>query len=470
MDVESETVISEREVPGLIEEYLQLAENFFESDDYKNSINALTHGEELIAELTNQGGPLHPNYVLATLHNLGVCYFYLNDLANASYYLEAAVQNRTQTLENHSNLFKNGDSLCRDIGEKVKSGKYLCKVHLQLSKIYSIMGRHKSALDQAKQALNYSLSIFQSTYKLCENHLSTHKVLFNSRKLRRRVGNPQYNLLKSPHYKHYHDLVVKVKPILEFAISESLSSCSKKSSTFKEMLSVSDPEDWVGQVSFSELLRLEPISLEKLEEEVGIHSEITRDNVLEKVVLLVLSYYSLGTETKSLLRDCASEKTHSESLAWLKKALEVARTFLPENSSILKQVKETYNSECKTAKTQKRITRKVRLSTRSPRKSDLSIFQRKSKSPFSAVNKNTLRCRSSLSRANRTFDESFKVNFSSRRRSPLNVRNFEDSTDDSKCDFKKELPRINDVSFDSSKCIAENIPKKKKTSKKKRTK
>ena len=72
--------------------------------------------------------------------------------------------------------------------------------------------------------------------------------------------------------------------------------------------------------------------------------ELTRDAILEKVILLSISYFCIGTELRFLSSSKKDAKQYSkdESEKWQAQAIECACTFLPTECPLVGHVIQSY--------------------------------------------------------------------------------------------------------------------------------
>lgn len=79
MEESFEELISESkdkvgEVPKVLQENTENALANIEKEDYETALTYLSNSEKLLEVVTTQGGQVDPDYILATIHNTGLCY------------------------------------------------------------------------------------------------------------------------------------------------------------------------------------------------------------------------------------------------------------------------------------------------------------------------------------------------------------------------------------------------------------
>ena len=68
----------------------------------------------------------------------------------------------------------------------------------------------------------------------------------------------------------------------------------------KTILGVKDQDDWIFNLNIGNVMHLLPMSLEELNLHVDNSHELSRDAILEKIILLSVSYFCVGTELRFL--------------------------------------------------------------------------------------------------------------------------------------------------------------------------
>ena len=68
----------------------------------------------------------------------------------------------------------------------------------------------------------------------------------------------------------------------------------------KTILGVKDEDDWIYNLNIGNVMHLLPMSLEELNLHVDNSHELSRDAMLEKIILLSVSYFCVGTEIRFL--------------------------------------------------------------------------------------------------------------------------------------------------------------------------
>lgn len=80
----------------------------------------------------------------------------------------------------------------------------------------------------------------------------------------------------------------------------SMKSVPQLKDNVKTILGVKDADDWIFNLNIGNVMHLLPMSLEELNLHVDNSHELSRDAMLEKIILLSVSYFCVGTELRFL--------------------------------------------------------------------------------------------------------------------------------------------------------------------------
>ena len=125
----------------------------------------------------------------------------------------------------------------------------------------------------------------------------------------------------------------------------------------KTILGVKDQDDWIFNLNIGNVMHLLPMSLEELNLHVDNSHELSRDAMLEKIILLSVSYFCVGTELRFLSKQFNAGKGNKseqggvmddlegnndfkkyrleDSEMWHAMALESCGTFLPSECPLV---------------------------------------------------------------------------------------------------------------------------------------
>jgi hypothetical protein len=112
---------------------------------------------------------------------------------------------------------------------------------------------------------------------------------------------------------------------------------------------VKEQDDWIFNLNIGNVMHLLPMSLEELNLHIDNSHELSRDAMLEKIILLSVSYFCVGTELRFLSSPSSSkgkseplQYTKADSEMWHATALENSGTFLPSECPLVSHVIMSY--------------------------------------------------------------------------------------------------------------------------------
>lgn len=86
----------------------------------------------------------------------------------------------------------------------------------------------------------------------------------------------------------------------ESAYYSPISSLPKLKDNVKTILGVKDSDDWIFSLNIGNVMHLLPMSIEELNLHIDNSHELSRDAMLEKIILISVSYFCVGTELRFL--------------------------------------------------------------------------------------------------------------------------------------------------------------------------
>ncbi len=107
----------------------------------------------------------------------------------------------------------------------------------------------------------------------------------------------------------------------------------------RNILGVQHMNDWIFNLNIGNVMHLSPMNLDELHTKLEITHELNRDAMLEKIVLITVSYFCLGTELRFMAnKQKPSDEAFEESDLWHSKALRIASRFLPDDCPLLEHI------------------------------------------------------------------------------------------------------------------------------------
>lgn len=250
-------------------------------------------------------------------------------------YLDACIYN-TKTKKSLSSQ----DSQSKNtISERIKRYKYECKTHIQLCALLSQLGQHELALTHGKQAVKKCEHFMNDCYILCSDHLSRHR-----QKALKPGGK---KLLEKAQYMKFHDLVLKAQPNVEFIVNKLKNKRIRIGKTpkldMRTVLGVQRHNDWIHSYNIGDMMLLHPMSIYDLQNNMGVQAELTRDWMLEKILMIIVAYFCVATEIRFLAASNSNVKVQAnEGKLWHKKALEFSQPFLPTSCPLFLHIMNSY--------------------------------------------------------------------------------------------------------------------------------
>ena len=223
------------------------------------------------------------------------------------------------------------------LADRINKKKYECKSRIQLCALLSQLGQHENALNHGKMAIKKCESIMNDCLIICTDHLYKHKqksMKFGSKKL-----------LEKSTYAKFHELVIKVMPMIEYILNKLKNKKTKIIKVPKldsrTALGVQKHNDWIYNYNIGDMMLLQSINITQLKNTNGIQAELTRDMMLEKVLMTVVSHFCLATEIRFLVSANSNIQTN-EGKIWHKRALEFGQSFLPSSCPLYLHITNSY--------------------------------------------------------------------------------------------------------------------------------
>ncbi|CAG9310770.1 unnamed protein product [Blepharisma stoltei] len=372
------------EIPQLLALIQSESYELIISKDFENAIPKLKKLEQILEALIIQGTNSDSDLILATIHNIALCYQRIGDLEKCIAYLEGCLFNVNKFgAMNSCNTLMEGE---------LKRNLYKIKLYVQSCAVLSQLEKHKKALDNAKNALKLSLTAIRLTIQACKAQLKKYKAL------KQRNSLITDDLRKS--YKVIYMSYPAIKALRKYLLTGSLNHHQK----IRSVLGIKDDPDWLKTLTISDIMFMQPYTTEDLKQSLGLQVEFTNDYLLYKICLLAVSHFCISTELRYMSAYDDAKKAH-------KKSVEILEYFIPDVSPLRIHIEECYKKrfgedEIMLNQTADNIHTKKRNSSMLP-----SIIERpESLSPRLAENKNkhfnaTLRPHSVLSKGKVTAEK-----------------------------------------------------------------
>ena len=117
----------------------------------------------------------------------------------------------------------------------------------------------------------------------------------------------------------------------------------------RSALGIKNPDDWIFNLNIGNVMHMNPIGFDDLHSGLNLDSiekrwvyELSKDSLLEKIVLLTVGYFWVGTELRFLMNNQEVKHLKKDSEMWHAKALHTSSTFLPGDCPLVSHVIGSY--------------------------------------------------------------------------------------------------------------------------------
>lgn len=328
--------------------------------------------EKLERIIIDFNGNIDKKLLMVILHNISCCYQKLKDNENCTTYLDAVIYHLESLLilkynisfsnqkinlepsEINLGLMEKQEFNAR--GDLILELRYLAKFNLQMCAVLSQSGKHKEALINSHKA-EY----------ICEDNLFKTKELlklYKELKLLKKEDFEGKEIIKLSDIENIiNHICIKInifkytnnnlkntisKDENHMEFDEQINNINKNINESVKCLYFENPnEDWLKNLNIGNIMYLTSLSIEEFDLESDPFCELQKDAIIEKIIMLSVSYFSLATEYKFLseLTDDKNEKNEkfNKSEAYHSIAVEISFCYLQSLSPIIKHYLNTYN-------------------------------------------------------------------------------------------------------------------------------
>lgn len=312
----AEITLNEDEVPQILGSLHAEAIGKILQEDYIDAISILKRCEEILESVITHGGKTDPDQVLATLHNLALCFQRLGDLDKCAAYLDGCLFNL--------NSFQVMSSEKSHIFNEIRRNTYKSKVEIQCCAVLSQLKKHKAALTHA-----------QNSYKAVANCI---KMTINASAAILKSSKAKIDMSK-----HLQKIIVISVPTLKTLESFIKTGKLTHQPKIRSVLGVKTHPEWLDSFSIADVMLIQPITADELKRSIGTQAEFTKDFIIYKVCLLAISNFCIATEIQFIKStQIFKEVIDKEAESYHEKAIELLKTFLPTESLLYKHILESY--------------------------------------------------------------------------------------------------------------------------------
>ena len=328
--------------------------------------------------------------IIIILHNLACCYQKLKDYDNCIMYLDSVIYHFDKELEKKHHIKINEDYLYHNLnkdqsnysllGDLILELRFSAKFHLQMCAALSQANRHIEALKHAKLAGLICEDNLIKTYYLfiqmkLKNVFSIGNTSNNNNnkdnkdnkegeeeendlkniekmKLIQKIVNDLYNRIINIRKHFYYNGKEKknnkenniyFESYLKYRKNE-IHKYQKNITLLNDIRNVFGAEikknDWIQLLNIGNIMYLSPLNDEDLDLESDPKYELLRDAILEKVVMLTVSYFSIAMEMKQISSEQNNKKINGEFFHYL--AVFFSNLYLPISCPIVKHYINSY--------------------------------------------------------------------------------------------------------------------------------
>jgi hypothetical protein len=210
------------------------------------------------------------------LNNMAACYQRLGDMEKCSSYLEACGKNCY-----HNSVHVNADA----IAISLKQLKFHSNLLIQHAVVLSNLKKHPEAMAKATMAQNLSMQAIRLT-------IEGQKVLIAMYKKQKNVKNLQQQIFQT-----IVESATKTLNALDLYIS---TNTIPKIEEMRSVLGVKTFSNWIYEFSISNIIVIQPLTLQEFTDKPLLQAEFTKDYLLFKIALHCVSLFCIATESKHL--------------------------------------------------------------------------------------------------------------------------------------------------------------------------
>ena len=320
--------------------------------------------------------------IIIILHNLSCCYQKIKDYDNCIMYLDSVIFHFDKGLEQKHKIRINEDYFYNIInkdqsdysllGDLILELRFSSKFHLQMCAALSQSNRHIEAIKHAKLAglicednliKTYYLfiqmklkNIFSNDNKFKGNNNfeeNDFDIKLNSQKMKltqqiindlfREINSIKRNFYSNGSKDNNLDRNNNFDSYLNYRKSE-ISKYEKNNILLNNIRNVFGNEvkkdDWIQLLNIGNIMYLSALNEEDLDLDSDPKYEILRDAILEKIVMLTVSYFCIAMEMHQLSKDKNDNKTNGE--FFLYHAVILSEKYLPVSCPIVKHYINSY--------------------------------------------------------------------------------------------------------------------------------
>ena len=322
-------------------------------------------------------------FLIIFLNNIACCYQKFKDQGNCLTYLEGVIYHYDKELEKKYKIeineeyflenFNKNQSNFSNLENLILEMRFCAKFHLQMCAVLSQADRHTDALKHAKLAGLICEDNIIKTYFLL-SHLKSNGIYpFEEKNIEKNNNNQDDEEKEENENMEKIDLIQKIINDLYKKIIKLKNHCNIKDEKEKnndlyydtylkyrknEILKYQKnilllnnirfllgydikQGNWLQLLNIGNIMYLSPLNYEDLEIESDIKYEISRDSILEKVIMFTVSYFCIAMEMKRLNPEKNDKKINGEYFNY--QAVYFSELYLPISCPLVKHFINSYN-------------------------------------------------------------------------------------------------------------------------------
>ena len=291
-------------------------------------------------------------------HNMACCYQKMKNIQKCIAYLEKVNNEFNSYLEKkHQVIIDNNFFINKILLEQAKPDvlygdfilelRFCAKFHLQMCAAYSQSNNHREALYHANLAA-----------LICEDNIV--KTYYLLKQTKKEIENEK-NLQNKKYSQIFIEKLLENEPAV-ISLNEKINECAKNYKTGKNVnkkafvkedilsfinekknkistrniLGVIKNDDWLNLFNIGNIMFLYAMSYDDLDLDSDPKYELLRDAIIEKILMLTVSFFSIANELRFL-----GNKVDN-GLYYHSKAVEISCLYLPSTCPIVKHYVNTY--------------------------------------------------------------------------------------------------------------------------------
>ena len=295
--------------------------------------------------------------LIIILHNLACVYQKIKDFENCISYLEAVIYHFDSSLQPKHNIIINEEYFIKNInvdqsnysllGDFILELRFSAKFHLQMCAVLSQANKHIEALKHAKLAtLMCEDNIIKTNYlyiQMNKNNVNLDEKIKQNINIIRELYNRVISFRSGSNInkKNLNDLSQNENNnfssylnYTNYEINKYNSNCALLNNIRQIFGNSVEKDDWIQMINIGNIMYLSPLNYDELELDSEPKYELLRDAILEKIIMLTVSYFCIANELRFLSNDKDNNKINGEFYHY--KSVEFSSIFLPVSCPLVK--------------------------------------------------------------------------------------------------------------------------------------